>query len=99
MTYENLLLEKEDRIATLYINRPKALNALNQDTLLELKDAIGNIAQDDSIDVLIITGAGDKSFVAGADIAYMQNLSAMEAEYFAALGQQVFMMIETMENL
>ena len=98
MTYENLLLEKEDRIATLYINRPKALNALNQDTLLELKDAIGNIAQDDSIDVLIITGAGDKSFVAGADIAYMQNLSAMEARNFAALGQQVFMMIETMEK-
>ena len=98
MTYENLLLEKEDRIATLYINRPKALNALNQDTLLELKDAIGNIAQDDSIDVLIITGAGDKSFVAGADIAYMQNLSAMEARNFAALGQQVFMMIEAVEN-
>ena len=57
---------------------------------MELKDAIGNIAQDDSIDVLIITGAGDKSFVAGADIAYMQNLSAMEARNFAALGQQVF---------
>ncbi|NLO20636.1 MAG: short-chain-enoyl-CoA hydratase [Syntrophomonadaceae bacterium] len=98
MTYENLLLETEDRIATLYINRPKALNALNQDTLLELKEAIGAIAQDDSIDVLIITGAGDKAFVAGADIAYMQNLSAMEARSFAALGQQVFMMIETMEK-
>ncbi len=98
MTYENLLLEKEDRIATLSINRPKALNALNQDTLLELKEAMVAIAQDDSIDVLIITGAGDKAFVAGADIAFMQNLSAMEARNFAALGQQVFMMIETIEK-
>ena len=98
MTYENLLLEKEDKIATLYINRPKALNALNRETLLELIDAITIIAQDDDIDLLIITGAGDKAFVAGADIAYMQNLSAMEARSFAALGQQVFMMIETMEK-
>ncbi len=98
MTYENLLLEKEDKIATLYINRPQALNALNRETLLELKDAISGIAQDDEIDLLIITGAGDKAFVAGADIAYMQNLSAMEARSFAALGQQVFMMIETMEK-
>lgn len=98
MTYQNLLLEKEDKLATLYINRPKALNALNRETLLELKDAITSIAQDDDIDLLIITGAGDKAFVAGADIAYMQNLSAMEARSFAALGQEVFMMIETIEK-
>lgn len=96
MTYENLLLEKKDRIATLCINRPKALNALNRETLLELKDAASSIAQDEEIDLLIITGTGDKAFVAGADIAYMQNLSALEARSFAALGQQVFMMIETM---
>ncbi len=98
MNYQNLLLEKEDKLATLYINRPKALNALNRETLLELKDAITSIAQDDDIDLLIITGAGDKAFVAGADIAYMQNLSAMEARSFAALGQEVFMMIETIEK-
>jgi enoyl-CoA hydratase len=98
MDYENLLLEKEGNIATLYINRPKALNALNEATLLELKDAITNISQDEEIRVLIITGAGDKSFVAGADIAYMQNLSAMEGRNFGALGQKVFMMIEKMEK-
>ncbi|HCF49458.1 MAG TPA: crotonase, partial [Syntrophomonas sp.] len=64
MAYENILLEKEDRLAILYINRPKALNALNAATLLELKDAIAKIGEDADIDVLIVTGAGDKSFVA-----------------------------------
>lgn len=98
MTYENLLLEREERLATLYINRPKALNALNKDTLVELADAIDSISKDDGIDVLIITGAGDKAFVAGADIAFMQNLSAMEGRNFGALGQKVFMAIEKMEK-
>jgi enoyl-CoA hydratase len=98
MAYENILLEKEDKLAILYINRPKALNALNNDTLLEIKSAITEIKEDPGIDVLIITGAGDKSFVAGADIAYMQNLTAVEGRNFGALGQEVFRMIEAMEK-
>ncbi|MGI5921531.1 MAG: short-chain-enoyl-CoA hydratase [Syntrophomonadaceae bacterium] len=98
MAYENIILEKEDRLAILYINRPKALNALNNDTLVELKSAITEIKEDSGIDVLIITGAGDKSFVAGADIAYMQPLSAVEGRAFGALGQEVFRMIEAMEK-
>jgi len=98
MTYENLLIEKESAIAFLYVNRPKALNALNKDTLLEMKDAIASISNDPEIDVLIITGAGEKAFVAGADIAYMQNLTAIEGREFGALGQEVFGMIEAMEK-
>lgn len=98
MPYENLLLEKQDRLAILYINRPKALNALNSDTLLEIISMIEEIASDDSIDLLIITGAGDKAFVAGADIAYMQNLSAIQARAFGALGQKAFMSIEALEK-
>ncbi len=98
MAYENLLLEKEGALAILYVNRPKALNALNKDTLLEMKDAITAIKDDPEIDVLIVTGAGDKSFVAGADIAFMQNLTAVEAREFGALGQEVFRMIEAMEK-
>jgi enoyl-CoA hydratase len=98
MAYENILLEKEDRLAILSINRPKALNALNNDTLLEIKSAITEIKEDPGIDVLIITGSGDKSFVAGADIAYMQNLTAVEGRNFGALGQEVFRMIEAMEK-
>lgn len=98
MAYENVLLEKEDRVAILSINRPKALNALNNDTLVEIKQAIEDIKADAGIDVLIITGAGDKAFVAGADISFMQPLSAIEGRAFGALGQEVFRMIEAMEK-
>ncbi len=98
MQYENLLLEKEGSMAVLYINRPQALNALNNDTLLEMKDAIAGISADSEIDVLVITGVGNKAFVAGADIAFMRNLTAVEGRQFGALGQEVFRMIEAMEK-
>ena len=98
MAYDNLLLQKADRRAILSINRPKALNALNNDTLLEIRDAILDIKADDSIDVVIITGAGEKSFVAGADISFMQNMTAAEGRAFGALGQAVFRMIEALEK-
>ena len=98
MAYENILLEKDDRLAILFINRPKALNALNAATLTELQDAIAKIAADAEIDVLIITGAGDKSFVAGADIAYMAPLNAADSRAFSMLGNQVFRSIELLEK-
>lgn len=98
MAYENLILEKDDGLGILYVNRPKALNALNKDTLLEMKDAITSIGDDPEIKALIITGAGDKAFVAGADIAFMQNLTAVEGREFGALGQAVFCMIEALEK-
>lgn len=97
MAYENVLLEKEERIAILSINRPKAMNALNNETLLEIKSAIEEIKADPSVDVVIITGAG-KAFVAGADISFMQNLTAIEGRAFGALGQEVFRMIEAIEK-
>jgi len=98
MVYENVILEKENRFAVLSINRPKALNALNADTLTDIKNAVQAIIADPDIDVLIITGVGDKAFVAGADIAFMQNLPALEARAFAILGQEVFRLIETMDK-
>jgi len=98
MAYENIILEKEEKLAVLYINRPKAMNALNKDTILEIKDAVTAVNDDPAVELLIITGSGDKSFVAGADIAFMQNLSAMEAREFGALGQKVFRLIEAMEK-
>ena len=97
MGYQNILLEKEDKIAVLTINRPKAMNALNNDTITEIIDAATVISNDAEVDVLIVTGA-DKAFVAGADIAFMQNLPAMEARAFGALGQKAFRMIEAMEK-
>jgi len=73
------------------------MNALNNDTLLDIKGAITEIKEDSSIDVLIITGA-DKAFVAGADISFMQPLTAIEGRAFGALGQAVFRAIEAMEK-
>ena len=75
MEFANVILEKQDRIGVLTINRPKALNALNKDTLLDIKAAVEMVAQDPEIDVLVITGSGDKSFVAGADITYMLEMT------------------------
>ncbi len=98
MAYENIILEKEGKLAVLFINRPKAMNALNKETLLEIKDAVTAFNEDPGSEVLIVTGSGDKSFVAGADIAFMQNLSAMEAREFGALGQKVFRLIEAIEK-
>ncbi len=98
MAYQNVILEKEDRIAVLYVNRPAALNALNNDTLLDIQAAVAEIKKDANIDVLIITGAGDKSFVAGADIAYMQPLTAMEGREFGILGERVFSDIEDLNK-
>ncbi|MCK4502033.1 MAG: enoyl-CoA hydratase/isomerase family protein, partial [Desulfuromonadales bacterium] len=94
MPYENLLIEIEDEIAVVTITRPKALNALNQKTLLELQDVFTDFAGDDAVQVIIVTGSGDKAFVAGADIAAMQSLSALEARQFAKFGHQVMRDIE-----
>ncbi len=94
-----MLFWKEKRaLAILYINRPQAMNALNSDTLQEIKTAVLEVKEDASTYVLIITGMGDKAFVAGADISYMQDLTAIEGRIFGMLGQDVFRTIETLEK-
>lgn len=96
MAWNNILLEKKEDIAILTINRPKVLNALNEETLREMDEALNQLASDDEIKAVIITGAGEKAFVAGADIAFMQNLTPMEARKFSRLGQSVFSKIENL---
>lgn len=98
MDYRNLVINKEERMAILTINRPQVLNALNRDTLMELIQVIPQLEADEEIDVVIVTGAGEKAFVAGADIAYMRDLNAMEGRAFGALGQQAFRAVEQMSK-
>lgn len=98
MTWNNLLLEKDGPVAVLTINRPKVLNALNGETVRELGEAIEQLERDSEVAVVIITGAGDRAFVAGADIAFMQNLTPMEAREFAIMGQRVLSRIENLSK-
>jgi enoyl-CoA hydratase len=94
MEFENISFNVLDDIATVKINRPKALNALNKATLTELLDCLTQIAADSTIHVVILTGEGEKAFVAGADISYMKPLTAAEAKTFGKLGHLVMQTIE-----
>lgn len=98
MEFENIILEKEDYLAILTINRPKALNALNAETLYELEAAVKDVKADPNLKVMIITGAGDKSFVAGADITFMLPLSPAEGRFFSDVGERVMRQFELMEK-
>ncbi|MDX5421533.1 MAG: enoyl-CoA hydratase-related protein [Hymenobacteraceae bacterium] len=93
-TYTNLLLDLNNGILTITINRADKLNALNIDTIGEIKNAIQQVYDDENIKGAIFTGAGAKAFVAGADIAEIAELSEVNARSFAERGQEVFAMIE-----
>ena len=90
-TFETIVLERSESVVRITINRPKVLNALNLQVLLELEQAI---EASKNARVLILQGAGEKAFVAGADIAAMQKLSASEALEFSRLGQKIFSSLE-----
>lgn len=95
MTYQNILLEQpESGIYLLTVNRPKVLNALNAQTVSEMESAIQTISDDRSARVLLVTGAGEKAFVAGGDIAEMQGLQAMQAKAFSQQGLRVLRSLE-----
>ena len=94
-SFEHLLFETDDqRIATLTINRPDKLNALNHALLDELEKTVLAFENDDKSGTMIITGAGEKAFVAGADIKELSKLSRVEGESVSARGQQIFSLIE-----
>lgn len=94
MNYQNILVQQSDRILTITINRPDKLNALNRKTIEELGSAFSALEKDDSIGGVLITGAGEKAFVAGADISEIQALDLASGQEFARFGQQVFAQIE-----
>src|SRR6202158_1970059 len=96
MAYENLLYEKRDRIGIITFNRPKVLNALNRKTMEELRDILIAAREDDEVRVLILTGAGEKSFVAGADIGELAVQTPVSGKETAAFGQSVLHLLETL---
>ncbi|HQZ26039.1 MAG TPA: enoyl-CoA hydratase-related protein [Flavobacterium sp.] len=99
MALENIILEHEKGIATLYINRPEKLNALNKATIQELHETLKMVDENPEVRVIIITGTGEKAFVAGADIAEFAHFSAEEGAQLAAKGQQLlFDFIENMKT-
>ncbi|WP_304196687.1 enoyl-CoA hydratase/isomerase family protein [Flavobacterium alvei] len=99
MTLENIILEHEKGIATLFINRPEKLNALNKATIQELHETLKLVDENPDVRVIIITGSGEKAFVAGADIAEFAHFSAEEGTQLAATGHQIlFDFIENMKT-
>lgn len=96
MAFDNLILERDGAVATVTINRPRVLNALNLQTLDELRRAILELGRDDTVRVVILTGAGDRAFVAGADINELAVLTPAAARDQAHTGQHVFDLVENL---
>lgn len=94
MSYQNILFQIQDGVGVLTFNRPNVMNALNPSTLEETSDAVGQAARDENVRVLVLTGAGDKAFVAGADINEFVKLNPLSARALAAKGQGVLFEIE-----
>jgi len=96
MAFENIRLEKKNQIAYVTIDRPKVLNALNMATMGELRTAFTDLKQDREVRVVILTGGGEKSFVAGADIGELQKNNPVEAKEYTHRGQAVLDLIENL---
>ena len=96
MNFENLLLERDGPVAILTINRPQVLNALNRATTEELRRAVLDLKEDATVRAVILTGGGEKSFVAGADIKELAKQRPAEGKEFSRRGQHIFDLIENM---
>lgn len=96
MAYENLLFEVREQIARITFNRPQVLNALNGKTMDELGDALDRVRGDAAARAVILTGAGEKAFVAGADIQELAQRTAADGKQFALRGQEIFHRLETL---
>lgn len=97
MNFENILIKKNNGLATVIINRPKKLNALNKATINELHSAFEAIEDDENIRAILLTGSGEKAFVAGADISEFAHFSVQEGGNLASQGQE--MLFDFVENL
>jgi len=99
MEYKNILIEYADSNAYITINRPKKLNALNKETIAELHDAFDEVEHDKNVRVVILTGSGEKAFVAGADISEFANFNASQGAELARKGQEtLFSFVENLQT-
>jgi len=96
MTYENLLYEKKGAVGFITFNRPKVLNAINAAMMRELDDVVSSAVRDAGVRALVLTGAGEKAFVAGADINELARCSAIDGRELALFGQRVFARLENL---
>ena len=96
MEYENIIFTTEGSVAIIKINRPKALNAINPGVLQDINNALDIIESDVSIKVLVLTGEGDKAFVAGADIGHMANFSPLQGRQFSTSGHKLCFRLENL---
>ena len=96
MAYENLLYEVKDQIARITFNRPSVLNALNRKTMDELGDCLDAARRDDSVRALVLTGSGEKAFIAGADINEIAQRTPIDGKEFSLYGQEIIHRLETM---
>jgi enoyl-CoA hydratase len=96
MAYDNLLFEVSEKIARITFNRPNVLNALNRKTMDELGDCLKKVREDDEIRVLILTGAGEKAFIAGADINELSQQTPVNGREFTLYGQEIIHRLETL---
>ena len=94
MAFENIIYEKKDKVGWITVNRPEAMNVLNMATVLELEKAIDSIEEDEDVWMAILTGAGEKSFVAGADIPEFMDLTPDGARDYARRGQKLMNLID-----
>ncbi len=98
MEYKNTLYEKSEGLATISVNRPEALNAINKETIMEILSHLDNAKRDESVRVIAITGAGDRSFSAGADMQVWKDIDPLGAREFSRLGQRMCEEIEALEK-
>jgi len=98
MSYKNILLDIKNTTAVVTLNRPDKLNALNKETLEELSNVFSELRSNEDVHVVVLTGSGDKAFVAGADIAELNKLNVISAKAFSEFGQEVFNKIENFDK-
>jgi enoyl-CoA hydratase len=98
MNYKNLIVETKNFLVTVKINRPDKLNALNAETMNELREVFSALKDDNSIKCIILTGSGEKAFVAGADISELNRLDMISGKEFSEKGQSVFNLIESLDK-